>query len=73
MPVHIKLHQYNIVRVRDGDQIINCTVVKMFKDYAQIKLHEKHYRIPYHLMDKVVGHELLMPEPLTDGSKTTKV
>jgi sRNA-binding protein len=58
----IKLHSYNIVRVKDGDNIINCTVVKMFKDYAQIKLEGKLFRVPYHMMDKVVGHELLMPE-----------
>ena len=58
----IKLHNYNIVRVKDGNNIINCTVVKMYRDYAQIKLQGKLFRVPYHLMDKVVGHELLMPD-----------
>ncbi len=58
----IKLHSYNIVRVLDGDRIINCTVIKMHKDSAQIKLKGKLYRVPYHLMDEVVGHELLMPD-----------
>jgi hypothetical protein len=58
----IKLHNYNIVRVKDGNQIINCTIVKMCLDYAQIKLEGKLYRVPYHMLDKVVGHELLMPD-----------
>ncbi len=62
MTMPIKLHKYNIVRIKDGDQIINCTVVKMFRKSAQIKWHDKHYRVPYYLMDKVVGHELLMPD-----------
>jgi sRNA-binding protein len=58
----IKLHNYNIVRVKHGNNIINCTVVKMYRDFAQIKLEGKLFRVPYHLMDKVVGHELLMPD-----------
>mgnify|MGYP000103029892 FL=1 len=58
----ISLHNYNIVRVNDNGNIVNCTVIKMCKDYAQIKLDGKIFRVPYGIMDEVVGHELLMPE-----------
>ncbi|MDC9720568.1 MAG: hypothetical protein PSN46_07575 [Gammaproteobacteria bacterium] len=58
----ISLHNYNIVRVNDHGNILNCTVMKMCKDYAVIKLDGKTYKVPYGLMDQVVGHELLMPE-----------
>ncbi|MDP6190714.1 MAG: hypothetical protein QF872_07900 [Gammaproteobacteria bacterium] len=58
----IKLHNHNIVRIKDGNKIINCTIIKMCRDYAQIKFEGKLYRVPYHMLDKVVGHELLMPD-----------
>jgi hypothetical protein len=58
----LSLYNYNIVRVNDKGNIINCTVIKMCKDYALIKLDGKTFRVPYGLMDAVVGHELLMPE-----------
>ena len=58
----IALHNYNIVRVSNKGNIINCTIIKMCKDYAVIKLEGKTFRVPYDIMDEVVGHELLMPE-----------
>ncbi len=57
----IALHNYNIVRVSNKGNIINCTIIKMCKDYALIKLDGKTFRVPYGVMDEVVGHELLMP------------
>jgi hypothetical protein len=57
----ISLHNYNIVRINNNGNIINCTVIKMCKDYALIKLDGKTFRVPYGVMDEVVGHELLMP------------
>jgi len=57
----LSLYNYNIVRVVDGNHIVNCTVLKMCYDYAEIKFQGKTYRVPYHLIDKVVGHELLVP------------
>ena len=57
----ISLHNYNIVRINNNGHIINCTVIKMCKDYALIKLDGKTFRVPYGIMDEVVGHELLMP------------
>ncbi|MCL6416057.1 hypothetical protein MIB92_10365 [Aestuariirhabdus sp. Z084] len=57
----ISLHSYNIVRITDGQQVHNCTVIKMCYDYAIVKYQGECYRVPYHLMDQVVGHELLMP------------
>jgi hypothetical protein len=57
----ISLHNYNIVRVNDKGNIVNCTIVKMCKDYALIKLEGKTFKVPYRIMDEVVGHELLMP------------
>lgn len=51
----------------DGDNIINCTVVKMCFDYAEIKFKGKRYRVPYALIDKVVGHELLMATDPTES------
>ncbi len=58
----LSLHNYNIVRVTDGQRIHNCTVIKMHYSYALVKFQGKRYKVPYHLMDEVVGHELLMPE-----------
>jgi len=58
----LSLHSYNIVRVNNNGIIVNCTIIKMCKDYALIKLDGKTFKVPYHLMDEVVGHELLMPE-----------
>ena len=58
----IALHNYNIVRVSNKGNIINCTIIRMCKDYAVIKLEGKTFRVPYGIMDEVVGHELLMPE-----------
>ena len=58
----IALHNYNIVRVSNKGNIINCTIIKMCRDYAVIKLEGKTFRVPYGIMDEVVGHELLMPE-----------
>ncbi|WP_426416250.1 hypothetical protein [Aestuariirhabdus sp. LZHN29] len=57
----LSLHNYNIVRVTDGQRVHNCTVIKMCFDYAVVKYKGERYRIPYALMDQVVGHELLMP------------
>jgi len=34
----------------------------MCKAHALIKLDGKTYKVPYSIMDEVVGHELLMPE-----------
>jgi hypothetical protein len=58
----ISLHNYNIVRVSNQGQVVNCTIIKMCKDYALIKLEGKTFKVPYGMMDEVVGHELLMPE-----------
>ncbi|MGI9276895.1 MAG: hypothetical protein ACR2PT_18870 [Endozoicomonas sp.] len=58
----LRLNRYNIVRVTDGQQVSNCTVIRMCYDYALVKYQGKRYRVPYHLMDQVVGHELLMPD-----------
>ncbi len=57
----ISLHNYNIVRVTDGEKVVNCTVIKMCFEYAEIKYQGKTYRIPYHMINQVVGHELLVP------------
>jgi hypothetical protein len=32
----------------------------MCYDYAVVKFEEKEYRIPYDVIDEVVGHELLV-------------
>ncbi len=56
----LSLHNYNIVRVSDGENIVNCTVVKMCFDYAVIKYQGGQYKVPYHMIHQVVGHELLM-------------
>ncbi|RRJ83857.1 hypothetical protein [Aestuariirhabdus litorea] len=61
----LSLHNHNIVRVTDGRQVHNCTVIKMCFDYAVVKYQGELYRIPYQRMDEVVGHELLMPNPTT--------
>lgn len=57
----IRLHNYNIVRITDGRNIIECTVIKMCYEYSVVKYKGKEYQVPYHLIDKVVGHELLLP------------
>ncbi|BBB28104.1 hypothetical protein [Neptunomonas japonica] len=56
----IVLHNYNIVRVIDDGKIVNCTVIKMCLDYALIKYKGSKYKVPYGLIDKVIGHELLL-------------
>lgn len=58
----LSLHNYNIVRVSDGKQITNCTIVRMCHAHVVVKYEGRKYKIPYNLIDKVVGHELLMPE-----------
>jgi hypothetical protein len=57
----ILLHNYNIVRITDGNNIIECTIIKMCLDYAVVKYKAKQYKITYDLIDKVIGHELLLP------------
>ncbi|WP_026291715.1 hypothetical protein [Marinobacterium rhizophilum] len=57
----ILLHNYNIVRITDGSNIIECTIIKMCLDYAVVKYKGAQYKITYDLVDKVVGHELLLP------------
>lgn len=59
--VGILLHNYNIVRITDGSNIIECTIIKMCLDYAVVKYKGTQYKITYDLIDKVVGHELLLP------------
>lgn len=59
--VGILLHNYNIVRITDGSNIIECTIIKMCLDYAVVKYKGAQYKITYDLIDKVVGHELLLP------------
>lgn len=54
------LRNYNIIRVVNGDKIVDCTVVHLCPDYALIKYEGDKYKVPYHLIDKVVGHELLL-------------
>ena len=58
----LSLYNYNIIRVNDKGNIVNCSIIKMCKAYALIKLDGKTYKVPYSIMDEVVGHELLMPE-----------
>lgn len=55
------LNNYNIVRVSDDNQVLECTIVKMCYEYAVVKYKGNKYKVPYGLMDKVVGHELLLP------------
>jgi hypothetical protein len=55
------LHTYNIVRITDGANIIECTIIKMCLEHAVVKYKGKQYKVPYDLIDKVVGHELLLP------------
>ncbi|RTE66893.1 hypothetical protein EH243_04620 [Amphritea opalescens] len=54
------LHNRNIIRVAKGDTVANCIILKMCYDYAVVKFEEKEYRIPYNVIDEVVGHELLV-------------
>ncbi|OMH36268.1 hypothetical protein [Motiliproteus sp. MSK22-1] len=56
----LSLYNYNIVRVTDGKKIVNCTIIKMCFDYAVIKYEGTQYKVPYSMIDQVVGHELLM-------------
>ncbi len=58
----LALHRYNIVRISDGENITHCTIIQMCYDYALVKYQGKRYRVSYGHMDKVVGHELLMPD-----------
>ncbi|MBY4679122.1 hypothetical protein [Marinobacterium arenosum] len=55
------LHNYNIVRISDGQNVIECTVTKMCFEYAVVKYKGGQYKVPYTLIDKVIGHELLLP------------
>ncbi|UTW13549.1 hypothetical protein [Marinobacterium rhizophilum] len=57
----ILLHNYNIVRITDGSNIIECTIMKMCPQYAVVKYRGRKYSITYDLIDQVVGHELLLP------------
>ncbi|KZN13967.1 MULTISPECIES: hypothetical protein [Marinomonas] len=57
----ITLRNYNIVRVIDNGVIVNCTVIEMCYDFALVKFRDKKYKVPYHLIDEVIGHELLVP------------
>lgn len=57
----ITLRNYNIVRVIDNGVIVNCTVIQMCYDFALVKFRDKKYKVPYHLIDEVIGHELLVP------------
>jgi hypothetical protein len=57
----LRLHSYNIVRITDGANIIECTIIKMCFEYALVKYKGKQYKVSYDLIDKVVGHELLLP------------
>jgi len=61
-PMSLSLHNYNIVRISDGKQITNCTIVRMCHAHVIVKYEGRKYKLPYNLIDKVVGHELLMPE-----------
>ncbi len=54
------LRKYNIVRVIENGNIVNCTIIKMYFDYALIKYEGAEYKVPYDMMDKVIGHELLL-------------
>jgi len=54
------LRNHNIVRVTDGNKVVNCTIVKMCYDYAEIKYQGETYKIPYQMIDEVIGHELLV-------------
>lgn len=57
----ITLRNYNIVRVIDNGVIVNCTVIEMCYDHALVKFKGKKYKVPYDLIDEVIGHELLIP------------
>jgi len=57
----ITLRNYNIIRVIDNGVIVNCTVIEMCYDYALVKFKDKKYKVPYGLIDQVIGHELLVP------------
>ena len=57
----ITLRNYNIIRVIDNDVIVNCTVLEMCYDYALVKFKDNKYKVPYDLIDEVIGHELLIP------------
>lgn len=57
----VTLRNYNIVRVIDNGVIVNCTVIEMCYDYVLVKCKGKTYKVPYNLIDQVIGHELLIP------------
>jgi len=57
----ITLRNYNIIRVIDNEVIGNCTVIEMCYDYALVRFKDKKYKVPYGLIDEVIGHELLVP------------
>lgn len=59
--VAITLRNYNIIRVIDNGVIVNCTVIEMCYDYALVRFKDKKYKVPYGLIDEVIGHELLVP------------
>jgi hypothetical protein len=46
--------------VIDDGKIVNCTVIKMCLNYALIKYKGSKYQVPYGMIDKVIGHELLL-------------
>ena len=54
------LHNRNIIRVAKNGSVANCIILKMCYDYAVVKFEDKEYKIPYAVIDEVVGHELLV-------------
>ncbi|WP_027855898.1 hypothetical protein [Marinobacterium jannaschii] len=56
----IILHNRNIVRITDGNKVVSCTIIQMCFDYAVIKYDGKKYKIPYSMINQVIGHELLV-------------
>ncbi|MCO4786874.1 MAG: hypothetical protein KC467_13235 [Marinomonas atlantica] len=56
----LTLHTRNIIRVIDNGVIVNCVILKMCLEHVVVKFREKQYKVPYHLIDEVIGHELLM-------------
>ncbi|ADZ91987.1 hypothetical protein [Marinomonas] len=57
----LTLRNRNIIRVIDGDVIVNCTIIKMCFDYVVVVFRENEYKVPYDKIDEVIGHELLVP------------
>ena len=54
------LRNYNIVRVIENGNIVNCTIIKMYLDHVLIKFKGSKYKVPYGMIDEVIGHELLL-------------